>query len=431
MLKKYAATAFFVFFATAIVPTTASHAHTSATDQRGELGASEVSEFLNELAVRVARDRVAPTKASRLYANVALAMFLASHAADDDMLLELSKLPSIPSRGKDVDPVLAALAAGSSVARSLFLVSSARASFGESRDRLLHKLSGGLAAQVVSESISHGIGIAKVVVARAKSDGFEESKKIVVTDMVAPGRWVPTQPNFQPAIDPGWGALETFFGSSKSCTLPAPPVEGTNDSPYQQAADEVAAVAKQLTVEQKSIARFWDDSRGRTGTPAGHWMSLALAAASGNNSSARETIRIVAHVLLVVADAFIVSFGQKYKYMVERPITVLQRGDLDWSSYLPTPAFPEYPSGHSTISTASAEVLTSYFGNWSFTDPGYGMTIESRDKFEVYARKYDSFTDAAKEASISRLYGGIHFPFGLAAGKTLGSCIARQTLRAS
>ena len=431
MLKRLVTAAFFMFVATAIVPADISRAHRIEANQLGETDSSEVSEFLNELAVRVARDRVAPTKASRLYANVALAMFLASRDADDDMLLEMLKVPSIPSREKDIDPILAALAAGGSVARSLFLVPSARISFGESRDRLLRKLSGDLASRVVNASITYGIDIAELVVARAGDDGFEESKKIVVMDLAAPGRWIPTQPNFQSAIDPGWGTLKTFFGASKSCTLPAPPIRGTDDSPYQRAADEVAAVATQLTAEQKSIARFWDDSRGRTGTPAGHWMSLALAAADGNHFSAKETIRVVAHVLMVVADAFVVSFGQKYKYMVERPITVLQRENSEWSSYLSTPAFPEYPSGHSTVSRASADVLTLYFGKWAFTDPGYGMTIESRDKFEVFARKFTSFHDAADEASISRLYGGIHFPFGLEAGVVLGSCIARQTLRAS
>jgi hypothetical protein len=148
-------------------------------------------------------------------------------------------------------------------------------------------------------------------------------------------------------------------------------------------------------------------------------------------SSAVDTVRIVAHMLMVVADSFVVNFGDKYKYMVERPITVLQRADASWGSYLPTPAFPEYPSGHSTISRAAADVLTAYFGEWAFADPGYGMTEESRKKFEVTTRNFSSFGDAATEASDSRLLGGIHFSFGLEAGITLGACIAGKTLRAS
>jgi hypothetical protein len=285
-----------------------------------------------------------------------------------------------------------------------------------------------LSATTEYESISYGISIADAVVARTNSDGFEESKKIVAPDVTGPGIWVPTQPGYQPAIDPGWATLTSFFADTKKCTLPIPPTSGNSSSPFQGAAEEVATVAKNLTEEQKSIARFWDDSRGRTGTPAGHWLEVALAAGLEKNTDAVKLIRVVAHTSMAVSDSFIVNFGEKYKHMVERPITVLQRSDAQWSSYLPTPAFPEYPSGHSTISKTAADVLTSYFGEWKFTDPGYGLTQESRSKFEVTPRTFASFDEAAKEASISRLYGGIHFTFGLTSGVTLGACVASKTL---
>jgi hypothetical protein len=219
-----------------------------------------------------------------------------------------------------------------------------------------------------------------------------------------------------------------FFTRSGDCTLPSPPTSGDDLSPFKGAADEVATVAKNLTEEQKDIARFWDDSRGRTGTPSGHWLGIAFAAAEGNDATALGTIRAVAHTMMSIADAFIVGWKLKYQYMVERPITVLQRTDSEWSSYLTTPAFPEYPSGHSTISRAAANILTSYFGEWKFTDPGYGMTEESLGSFDVAPRTFSSFDAAAQEASISRLYGGIHFTIGLESGVTLGACIAKKTL---
>ncbi len=387
-----------------------------------------VAEFLSELTVRVSRDRVAPTKASRLYANVAYAMFLASAPNDDALFKKLGNVPELPARAESIDPVVAALAAGTSVARNIFLVAAARTTFGEFRDRILRMAAVNLSATAEYESISYGISIADAVVARTNSDGFEESKKIVAPDVTGPGIWVPTQPGYQPAIDPGWGALTTFFNDTKKCNLPVPPTSGDSSSPFQVAAEEVAAVAENLTEEQKSIARFWDDSRGRTGTPAGHWLEIALAAGLEKNTDAVTLIRAVAHMSMAVSDSFIVNFGEKYKHMVERPITVLQRSDAQWSSYLPTPAFPEYPSGHSTISKTAADVLTSYFGEWTFTDPGYGLTQESRSKFEVTPRTFASFNEAAKEASISRLYGGIHFTFGLTSGVTLGACVASKTL---
>ena len=387
-----------------------------------------VAEFLTELTVRVSRDRVAPTKASRLYANVAYAMFLASAPSDDSLLKNLGDVPELPPRAESIDPAVAALAAGTSVARNIFLVAAARTTFGEFRDRILRMAAVNLSASAEYESISYGISIADAVVARTKIDGFEESKKVMAPDVKGPGIWVPTQPGYQPAIDPGWGAMMPFFVGTKKCSLPSPPKSGDAQSPFQGAAEEVATVAKNLTEEQKSIARFWDDSRGRTGTPAGHWLEVALAAGLEKNVDAVTLIRVVAHMSMAVSDAFIVNFGEKYKHMVERPITVLQRSDSEWSSYLPTPAFPEYPSGHSTISKTAADVLTSYFGEWTFTDPGYGLTQESRSKFEVTPRTFSSFDAAAKEASISRLYGGIHFTIGLTSGVTLGACVASKTL---
>ena len=395
-------------------------------DARG--GTIEVKSLMNELMVRVSRDHISPTKASRLYAYVASAMFLASTPPDDSLRKQMNAAPSIPKADTSINPVIAALAAGSSVARNLFLVAAAKTTFGERRDQVLQSVSRDLPAKEVAASIAYGIAVSDAVVGRAKIDGFEEAKTMMPPDTKGPGIWTTTPPGFQPAIDPGWGTLKMFFTRSGDCTLPSPPTSGDDLSPFKGAADEVATVAKNLTEEQKDIARFWDDSRGRTGTPSGHWLGIAFAAAEGNDATALGTIRAVAHTMMSIADAFIVGWKLKYQYMVERPITVLQRTDSEWSSYLTTPAFPEYPSGHSTISRAAANILTSYFGEWKFTDPGYGMTEESLGSFDVAPRTFSSFDAAAQEASISRLYGGIHFTIGLESGVTLGACIAKKTL---
>jgi hypothetical protein len=390
--------------------------------------APEVSSLMTELTVRVSRDHISPTKASRLYAYVASAMFLASTSPDDLLRKQMNAAPSVPQADSSINPVIAALAAGSSVARNLFPVPAAKTTFGERRDQVLQSVAQGLPSKEVAASIAYGIAVSDAVVGRAKTDGFEEVKTMMPPETKGPGIWTTTPPGFQPAIDPGWGTLKTFFIRSGDCALPAPPTSGDSLSPFQGSADEVATVAKNLTEEQKDIARFWDDSRGRTGTPAGHWLVIALNAAVDLQSTALEIIRIVAHTMMSIADAFIVGWKYKYQDMVERPVTVLQRSDPTWSSYLTTPAFPEYPSGHSTISRAAADTLTSYFGEWKFTDPGYGMTEESLGSFDVAPRTFASFDAAAKEASISRLYGGIHFTIGLESGVTLGACIAKKTL---
>jgi hypothetical protein len=390
-------------------------------------GAEVVNTFLEEVASRISRDRIGPTKASRLYATITYGMLVASRQGDDPLLSTVNQ----PVRGvddDDIDPTLAGVAAGTSIARQMFRLKSDKATFAEIRDELLARLAEPLSDEVIASSLSVGLEVSDSVVERASTDGFAESQKMDAPVADEPGEWVPTQPGLQPPIDPGWGTLRTFFASSPQCTLPPPDRGASSESPYEEAAAEVADVAANLTEEHKAIARFWADDRGRTGTPAGHWMMIALAAAQEKNMTGPQTIRLVAHVMMAMADGFIVNWREKFTWMVERPITALQRTDPRWSSYLMTPAFPEYPSGHSTISRIAADIIAAYVGEWSFTDPGYGLTEQSRSQFEVTPRTFRSVDDAAKEASDSRLYGGIHYRNGLERGAELGMCIARQVL---
>lgn len=402
--------------------------NTSVEAESDLRGTAEIEEFFTELMTRVSRDRLSAPQASRLYAYVASAMLIASTSSEDVLRRKMNLAPELQKSEERVDPLIAALAAGSSVARNLLLVRAAKLTLGERRDQVLQSITRELPRSDVAKSIAFGVAVSNVVVARAKEDGFEEAKAISAPEPKSPGEWVPTQPGFQPAINPGWGTLKLFLANSGDCVVPPPPVSGEAPSPFQGAAEEVAAVAKNLTEEQKDIARFWDDSRGRTGTPSGHWLGIALAASKNFQSSAQDTIKMIAHTMMAVADTFILTWKYKYLYMVERPITTLQRSDPSWSSYIGTPAFPEYPSGHSGISSTAAVVLDSYFGEWKFTDPGYGMTEKSRGSFNLTPRTFSSFDAAAKEASISRLYGGIHFTIGLTSGVTLGACVARKTL---
>jgi len=112
----------------------------------------------------------------------------------------------------------------------------------------------------------------------------------------------------------------------------------------------------------------------------------------------------------------------KYRTNLLRPVTYIQRlVDPDWLPFLPTPPFPEYPSGHSSGSAASATVLTELLGDRAFTDT-------THDRIGWAPRQFDSFADAAAEASQSRLYAGIHYPMGLRAGADQGRCIAGTAL---
>ena len=149
--------------------------------------------------------------------------------------------------------------------------------------------------------------------------------------------------------------------------------------------------------------------------------------------SLTETAKLLAVLNVAEADGAIAAWNAKYSYDTWRPVTAIQNAgdignrwidrwelqDADRQSLLITPPFPEYVSGHSTFSAAAAEVLTSFFGkhyDFSFTALN-GVT-----------RNFDSFWDAAKEAGMSRIYGGIHFSFANKDGLALGEDMADWVL---
>ena len=405
-----------------LMPVSAVVASTPQPDTRGVDGVVRV---LEELAARIARDRLSAPRSSRLYAAAGLGLVAAWDAASSTLSPSLPDGLDLPEPAAKVEPIVAAIVAAATVERTLFKLTADKSTFGSARDEALAAVSRELDPQVVVDSSAFGVDVAIAVLAYVASDGIDALPDIKPPATKGPGIWAPTPPNYQPAIEPGWGTLRTFRSSSKKCTLGAPERSGPTDSPYQDQANQVAEVTRNLTTEQQAIARFWDDGRGRTGTPSGHWFILALEEGRRAGASIDTLVHLVADMSMVVADTFIVVWREKYKWLVERPITVLQRADSSWSSYLVTPAFPEYPSGHSAISRAAATVITSYLGDRKFTDPGWGMTGPSRSDFEIEPRTFTSYMEAAAEASQSRLFAGIHYPMGISAGSRVGACIAR------
>ena len=162
-------------------------------------------------------------------------------------------------------------------------------------------------------------------------------------------------------------------------------------------------------------------------TPVGHWIGITGIASEKANSDFTETVAAFAEVSIALFDAFISCWDEKWKTLVVRPETLINKYyDEDWLPVLQTPPFPEYTSGHSVISTASAEVLTKRFGNsFPFLD-----TTEVR--YGLPARHFKSFLQAADEAAISRLYGGIHYRMaidqGVVQGRKVGQYINQNII---
>jgi hypothetical protein len=121
---------------------------------------------------------------------------------------------------------------------------------------------------------------------------------------------------------------------------------------------------------------------------------------------------------IALFDAFISCWDEKYRSNLIRPETLISEHiDQTWQPILQTPPFPEYSSGHSVVSNAAAKALTSIFGeNFEFID-------DTEVAFNLPKRKFSSFNDAAQEAALSRLYGGIHYRFAVEEGATQGKNI--------
>jgi hypothetical protein len=209
-------------------------------------------------------------------------------------------------------------------------------------------------------------------------------------------------------------------GSVAASQIPPPPEYSTDTaSPFFKYAKEVYDLRNNLSTDEQAQVRFWRDVPG--GGHA-HWLSIFLQVLNKEGSRAMLDKASVVFVKMGITqnDARISCWKAKYEYNLVRPITYINdfiEPKKNWTAFITTPNHPEYPSAHSSFSAPAAMVLTQEFGdNYSFTDHTY-------DFLQLPARTYTSFSHAATEAGNSRVLGGLHFRFSIAAGNQLGTKI--------
>lgn len=259
-----------------------------------------------------------------------------------------------------------------------------------------------------------------------------------------PGDWNRTFPDFLPPLLPQWPRVAPFAMPSPDAFRPPPPPELTS-AEYAAAVEEVRRLggldSTERTAEQTEIALFWADGGG-TFTPPGHWNQIAADVALARRTSPAENARLMALLNVALADAGIAAWDAKYAYALWRPIDALRRADQDghdatvpapgWTPLLKTPPFPTYTSGHSTFSGAASTILAAFFGDdLTFTteaDGHNGFTQRPLAEQQVRRRSFASFSAAAEEAGLSRIFGGIHFSFDNTAGLAAGRAIGRHVL---
>jgi hypothetical protein len=282
-----------------------------------------------------------------------------------------------------------------------------------------------LPSGIYRRSTARGREVARHVFRWSRTDGGHEGflrNFPTFTPPRGPGLWEPTPPGFLPALQPFWGRNRPFvLRSGRACGPGLPPSYSEDPaSPFYLEAHECYLAVNDLTPEQEAIARFWSDDPGQTPTPPGHSISILTQVIRELDSPLGRAARAYAMVGIAVADAFISCWRTKYRDNLLRPVTYIQRHiDPDWMSILNTPPFPEYTSGHSVQSGAAAHVLTDLFGDLSFTD-------RTHDARGLPARSFASFMEAAEEAAVSRLYGGIHFRAAIERGIEQGICVGKQ-----
>ena len=278
------------------------------------------------------------------------------------------------------------------------------------------------------ETVGQAVGNA--IIALRANDG--STTYVDFEPGTAAGDWQPTAPAFAPALDPQWANLTPWAMTSDSQFDPAGPPALTS----QQWADAVNQVeslgavnSTTRTAAETTLAKFWNDGIG-TDTPSGHWNAIAQTVAQQEGDSLVDDARLFAELDVSMADAGIATWNTKYLYDTWRPITVIQSGgdgvnpdvtaDPTWTSLLTNPNFPEYVSGHSAFSMAAATVLDSFFGD--------NVTFTTTEPTTTLSLTYTSFEQAATDAGMSRLYGGIHFLFSIQDGWTVGQEVANWDL---
>ncbi len=396
---------------------------------------------VKEVTDVIVHDIYSPPVASRIYAYVAVAAYEAARYSDHNYLSlagqlhELGNLP-LPEQGKEYSYSLASVNALLLVAKSMIISEEKITAF---QSGILQEFkSAGMPQDVFDNSVAYGKAVADNIIAWAAKDHYKETRslsKYAVDKSIA--TWKPTPPSYMKAIEPHWGELRTFLIDSAQQFKPLPPTQFSTDSNsrfYKEARD-VQLTGMNITAEQNEIANFWDCNPFKMNinghvmyatkkiSPGGHWINITGVACKKANAGLAKSAEAYACLSITLADGFISCWDEKYRSKCIRPETYInQYISESWMPLLQTPPFPEYTSGHSVVSAASAVILTKLFGdNFSYSD-------STEMEFKIPVRYFQSFKQAAAEAAISRFYGGIHYmpsiTNGLEEGRQLGEFIA-------
>ena len=266
-----------------------------------------------------------------------------------------------------------------------------------------------------------------------------------------PNRWQPLRNGdgtAQKFLAPHWGLVIPFALDSSTAFLPDRPALYPRGG-YREQAGAIVRLSADLDDWKKVIAEYWADGPA-TETPPGHWNRFAQFVSERDGHTLDQDVKLFFALGNALLDTSIAVWECKRFYDYVRPVSAvrfLYAGKVirawagpyqgtqlitgeHFQTYIPTPPFAEYVSGHSTFSAASAEILKSFTGS---DDLGASVTIAAGSSniepgtvpAHDITLSWTTFSEAADQAGISRRYGGIHFEQGDLAGRALGRKIGR------
>ena len=390
---------------------------------------------IRQITEVIVHDIFSPPVASRIYAYTNLASYEAVRFARPGYVSIAAQLHGFgpmpaPEKGKKYNFLLAATKAAFTVAEKITFSADTLANY---QSKVYSDFKELLDQETFDQSIAFGEAIGKQVLKRTTTDNYKQTRameKFLGSD--EPGKWRPTPPDYADAAEPYWAMIKTFKLDSAGQFTCGPPYDysiDTNSNFYKQVR-EVYNIGRNLTDSQKTIARYWDDNpfvtehsghlmfANKKITPVGHWMGITGIACKMKNLSEVETAQAYLVTSLAIYDGFISCWKEKYRTQVVRPVTVVNELiDRNWVPFLQTPPFPEHTSAHSVISAAAATVLSKRFGeDFAFHDT-------SEMEYIGMQRSFPSFMQASLEASVSRVYGGIHYLHSVREGVIFGKKI--------
>ncbi|MGV3558673.1 vanadium-dependent haloperoxidase [Larkinella arboricola] len=413
------------------------------TKKAPELSSREITKVVDEMTEVMIHDVTNPPLAARFFAYACLAGYevvAQNDKAYRSMHGVLNEYPAI-EKPKDADGFSTDLSAVLAMMKTAQKMQPSGKRLETLEKQLLDSCRAvGFSDEVIERSTAYAQQISQQILKYAKADRYTKiSNYPRYTPSGKEGSWYPTPPGYFAPVEPYFNTVRPFTLDSAAQYKPVSPVPFSKDKKsafYRLLVQNHQAGSGTLTDEQRQIAAFWDcnpfalENNGhmlvglKKISPGAHWMGITGIACAQAKKSFAESLKIHTAVAIGLMDGFLACWDEKYRSDRIRPETaVRQLIDPTWKPFLQTPPFPEYLSGHSTISAASEVILTQFFGdNFEYTD-----TVEER--YGLKARSFKSFREAAIEAGLSRFYGGIHFMDAIDQGRAQGLDVGKWVVQ--